>query len=103
MHTHFDGLVALARARALQPGDVLSHLTYSLHCWRVAVERREVAVVWVQVRRQGGLVCGRVIGCEETERGEFFKLETERGPLWASATSTRMCSGDGRCTCEGAA
>jgi hypothetical protein len=90
-------------ACAPRPGDVLSHLSYSLHCSRVALERREVAVVWVQARRQGVPVCGRVIGCEETERGEFFKLETDRGPLWASAKSTRMCSGDGRCTCEGAA
>ena len=58
---------------------------------------------WVQVRRydrEGPYVlCGRV-----TELGagdaEWFKVDTCAGCVWADGKNVRMCSGDGRCTCE---
>lgn len=86
----------------VSPGSVLTHFSYSVHCSRVALERREVAKVFVQFRRQGVVRCGQVVRCEDFEGREFFKVATDRGEEWARAESTRLCSGDGRCTCEGA-
>jgi hypothetical protein len=88
--------------RAPEPGATLTHFAYSLHCSRIALERQEVAKVFVQFRRQGVTRCGQVVRCEDFEGGEFFKVATDRGEEWARASSTRLCSGDGRCTCEAA-
>ena len=58
---------------------------------------------WVQVKRyhpQGSYVlCGQVVELRENGE-EWFKVETDIGPVWASSRNVRMCSGDGRCTCE---
>ena len=85
---------------APQAGATLTHFSFSMHCSRVALERQEVAKVFVQFRRQGVVRCGQVVACEDFEGAEFFKVATERGQEWARCTSTRLCSGDGRCTCE---
>ena len=58
---------------------------------------------WVQVRRyhpEGAYVlCGQV--AELRENGaEWFKVDTSIGPVWANGQHVRLCSGDGRCTCE---
>ena len=58
---------------------------------------------WVQVRRnhpEGPYVlCGQVV--ELNDNGaEWFKVATSIGHVWAKGQSLRMCSGDGRCTCE---
>ncbi len=74
-----------------------------------ATGRAACAAPWVQVRRfhpAGAFVlCGQVI--ELSNHGdngaEWFKVETCIGPLWAQGKNLRMCSGDGRCTCEGGA
>lgn len=58
---------------------------------------------WVQVRRyhpEGAFVlCGQVIELSE-DGAEWFKVDTIVGQVWARGQSLRMCSGDGRCTCE---
>lgn len=86
--------------RAPAPGAVLSHFAYSLYCSRVALDRQEVAKVFVQFRRQGVTRCGQVDCCEDIEGVEYFRLVTERGREWTRCSAARLCSGDGRCTCE---
>lgn len=58
---------------------------------------------WVQVRkyhREGAYVlCGQVAELSGND-AEWFKVETCAGPVWAEGRNLRMCSGDGRCTCE---
>lgn len=58
---------------------------------------------WVQVRRyhpEGPYVlCGQVIELRENG-AEWFKVDTIAGPVWANGQHVRLCSGDGRCTCE---
>lgn len=58
---------------------------------------------WVQVLRQHRegpyVLCGQVIELAGNET-EWFKIETLIGPVWAEGRNLRMCSGDGRCTCE---
>jgi len=83
-------------------GSPLSHYAYSVYCSRVALERQEVAKVFVQFRRKGVTRCGQVIRCEDFDAVEFFKIATDRGEEWARCSATRLCSGDGRCTCEAA-
>ena len=47
------------------------------------------------------MLCGRVIELAgDGTDAEWFKVETSAGPLWAQGRNLRMCSGDGRCTCE---
>ena len=58
---------------------------------------------WVQVRKnhhEGPYVmCGRVLELSGG-RGEWFKVETALGVAWYESRNVRLCSGDGRCTCE---
>lgn len=59
---------------------------------------------WVQVRRyaHGGpyVLCGQVVQLGGSE-AELFKVDTTiDGPLWVESRNVRLCSGDGRCTCE---
>ena len=61
------------------------------------------ARLWVQVRRyhpQGPYVlCGQVVELRENG-AEWFKVDTAIGSVWADGQHLRLCSGDGRCTCE---
>ena len=59
---------------------------------------------WVQVRRytRGGpyVLCGKVIELD-SHSGEWFKVATDAdGAVWTQGRNLRLCSGDGRCTCE---
>ena len=88
-------------ARAPEAGAVLTHFSYSLHCSRVALERQEVARVFVQFRRAGAVCCGLVKQCRDVEGKEFFLIESaELGDVWRPCATVRLCSGDGRCRCE---
>lgn len=65
--------------------------------------------VWVQVRQwvrgaQGVslALCGRVRELRASD-GEWFKVDTFDGPVWAESRNVRLCSGDGRCVCEASA
>jgi hypothetical protein len=60
---------------------------------------------WVQVRKLypgGPLVsCGTVAELTTAADGrELFKVTTPHGTVWAEGRNVRLCSGDGRCTCE---
>jgi hypothetical protein len=71
-----------------------------------AAGRAGSAGPWVQVRRfnAGGafVLCGQVVELNnDSDTGaEWFRVNTCAGPLWAQGKALRMCSGDGRCTCE---
>lgn len=68
--------------------------------------RANSARPWVQVRRShptgSFVICGRVVELRENGT-EWFKVDTSMGPVWAGGAHLRLCSGDGRCTCERAA
>ena len=59
---------------------------------------------WVQVQRYHPkgcyVLCGQVVELRENG-AEWFKVDTCMGPVWADGAHLRLCSGDGRCTCEG--
>ena len=65
--------------------------------------RASIAGPRVQVRRyhRDGpyVLCGQVVALNAGDR-ELFKIETEIDTFWADGRGLRMCSGDGRCTCE---
>ena len=102
MHADSTGPFGLVQRAAPEAGATLTHFSYSLHCSRVALERQDVARVFVQFRRHGVTRCGQVVRCEDFDGAEFFKVATDRGEEWTRCSATRLCSGDGRCTCEGA-
>lgn len=55
----------------------------------------------VQVRIKHTVLCGRVVEVgSPTAPREFFKVHTALGEQWVTAWNARLCSGDGRCTCE---
>lgn len=79
----------------------LTHEAYSRHCSAVAVRERRVPVVFVQIRRHRATLCGRVIELAEfAAEGQWFKVETAIGQVWAEHRQVRMCSADGRCSCD---
>ena len=60
---------------------------------------------WVQVQKRFGahrlVLCGQVLELDAaSDTGEWFKVATDQGSLWIESRNVRMCSGDGRCTCE---
>lgn len=65
--------------------------------------RASIAGPRVQARRyhRDGpyVLCGQVVALNAGDR-ELFKIETEIDTFWADGRGLRMCSGDGRCTCE---
>lgn len=103
-HVAWGGALTAAAIRepgTISPGEPLTLFGYSVHCSRVALEHGLVARVFVQVRKQGATLCGQVVQCDHFDSGEFFKVDTQAGPQWCAARHTRLCSGDGRCVCEG--
>lgn len=80
----------------------LTHEAYSRHCTTVAVRERRVPVVHVQIRRRGATLCGQVVELGEfASDGQWFKVNTpDLGDVWAEHRQVRLCSGDGRCTCD---
>ncbi len=85
------------RVRAHEPAQVLTQRDYIQACMRSGPRP------WVQLlRRQRGeslVLCGQVAELN-IHTGEWFKVETTLGVLWARGQDLRLCSGDGRCTCE---
>ena len=59
--------------------------------------------VWVQMRRidpSGPVVlCGQVHELKGSD-GNWFKVDTAIGTYWVEGRNVRLCSSDGRCTCE---
>lgn len=79
----------------------LSHSDYAHACASAARSSGAADPLHVQVRKAGEVLCGRVVECyRPTWGGEWFKVRTELGVVSASSSNVRLCSGDGRCTCE---
>ena len=90
---------------AVTPGEPVSHSAYLLAVQEAVDAAGRGARPWVQVRkRMGGeqvVLCGQVAAVDAgPDSGEWFKVQTDLGTLWIESRNMRMCSGDGRCTCE---
>lgn len=83
----------------------LTHRAYTGHFVTRALEMRSTPVVHVQIRRQGVTLCATVAEIVEqfgSDSKEWFKVDCQLGRVWVESKNVRLCSGDGRCTCEAA-
>lgn len=85
------------------PAVPLTHRQCLAAGFQRAAEGHKSARPWVQVQLYHPLgyqrYCGRVV--ELREKGEeWFKVDTDNGTVWAAGRNVRLCSGDGRCSCE---
>lgn len=75
------------------------------HCAKE--ERGDHSPTFVQARRRGVVLCGRVIEASPGEGCDFFHVDLATGPAWVVHHNVRLCSFDERCSCavrcEGAA
>ena len=66
-------------------------------------KRPKGAPIWVQVRRYNKdgpyRLCGRLAELCGSDV-ELFKVDTDIGTSYVTGRNIRLCSGDGRCTCE---
>ena len=73
------------------------------HSAFIAASRQGETAPRVQVRKyhpEGPCVlCAQVRELQD-RNGQWFKVDTAIGQLWVESKNVRMCSGDGRCTCE---
>lgn len=84
----------------------LTHRAYTAHVVTAALQRAVVPIVHVQLRRKGAVLCGTVAEMVEdfNESGqEWFKVDCPLGRVWVESKNLRLCSGDGRCSCEAGA
>ena len=83
--------------QGLAAGLPLTHQTYIAAC------NTELRRPNVQVRRRfsgrAEVLCGQVSELVSSDQ-EWFKVDTWVGIVWADGRNVRLCSGDGRCTCE---
>ncbi|HSV70288.1 MAG TPA: hypothetical protein VLI72_09255 [Methylibium sp.] len=92
----------LIAGRPKPNGQPLTHLGYLQAC---QLAERACLRPCVQVRKRFGgeavVLCARVVEIDAgSSDGEWFKVETALGALWVESRHVRLCSGDGRCTCE---
>lgn len=81
----------------------LTHRAYTGHFVSQALETGRTPVVHVQIRRQGVTLCATVAEMVEQfgpDQREWFKVDCQLGRVWVESRNVRLCSGDGRCTCE---
>lgn len=95
----------LTQTTVAPDGQPLTHLGCVQACNQLAIAGYRGVLPWVQVRKRVGggpvVLCGQVIEIDAgSDNGEWFKVGTALGPLWIESRSVRLCSGDGRCTCE---
>jgi hypothetical protein len=86
----------------VQPGP-LTHRAYTGHYVSQALETGRTPVVHVQIRRRGVVLCGTVaemVDLFDQSGREWFKVDCQLGRVWVESRNVRLCSGDGRCTCE---
>jgi hypothetical protein len=87
----------------LAEGLPLTHQNYMTACREQAVRNPCDPQPCVQVRRwcRSGPVtlCGRVTALHVSDP-ECFVVDTDIGEVYATGRNVRLCSGDGRCTCE---
>lgn len=84
-------------------GGPLTHRAYTGHFVTQALDTGRTPVVHVQIRRKGVTLCGTVAEMVERfdeDRREWFKVDCALGRVWAESKNVRLCSGDGKCTCE---
>lgn len=82
-------------------GEALTFEAYSAHMLDVWKRTNLVRPVHVQVRKRGIVLCGRVVEASPGNVGsDWFKVDSYLGQLWFVGDNVRMCSGDGRCSCE---
>ena len=98
-------MTAASGRKAVVPGGPVNHSAYLLAVQKAVNAVGRGARPWVQVRkRMGGeqvVLCGQVAAVDAgPDSGEWFKVQTDLGTLWIESRNMRMCSGDGRCTCE---
>lgn len=78
-----------------------SYAAYTAFVLDVYEHTGRVPPVRVQVQKRGVTFCGKVLdasaGRDETD---WFKVDCQLGQLWFPHEKVRLCSGDGRCTCE---
>lgn len=71
---------------------------------REAEAERGTLPVFVQQRRAGVTLCGRVLDVVEgrgSNACDFFRIETDLGVHWVPHHKVRACAGlDGRCSCS---
>lgn len=90
-----------AQTRELGASVPLTHRAYTGHFVTRALESGKTPVVHVQVRKKGETLCGIVLAIPDySDNGEFFQVQTQLGVIWVESRNVRLCSGDGRCSCE---
>lgn len=93
-----------SKHEGLAEGLPLTHSAYIAACASMTMKHGGRHRLWVQIRKRdpGGhaVLCGQVAELDAGAAEEWFKVETTIGSMWATGRNVRMCSGDGRCTCE---
>jgi hypothetical protein len=90
------------------PGGDIGPLTLPGYITAALAERQrrgsdQWSPVHVQVRKQGVVSCATVRDAREglDGGGAFFLVDSDHfGQVWCNGRQVRLCSGDGRCTCE---
>ena len=91
---------------ATESGQPLTLAGYISAALRLRGQADDWVPVHVQVRKQGVTSCATVLDALEgiDGGGSFFWVESDHfGRVWCNGGQVRLCSGDGRCTCEAAA
>ena len=93
-----------SKNEGLAEGLPLTHSAYIAACASMTTKHGGRHRPWVQIRKRdpGGhaVLCGQVAELDAGKADEWFKVDTAIGSMWATSRNVRMCSGDGRCTCE---
>lgn len=107
MNPHYTGrMVCVGAGRFRLPAHEAAPLRYQDWLGYVTAENirtGQVPVVRVQVRKRGVMFCGRVLEAAPASEGhsiDWFKVDSYLGQMWFPDQHVRLCSGDGRCTCE---
>ena len=81
----------------------LTHRDCLAAAHQAAQGRADGPLPWVQVRRRNKdgpyVLCGQVVELGGSG-ADLFKVDTCIGSGWVESRNVRLCSGDGRCTCE---
>lgn len=87
----------------------LTHRAYTAFSVCKALQTGRTPLVHVQLRRKGVTLCGQVaemvenfdqVGQANRAGQEWFKVDCALGRVWVESRNLRLCSGDGRCSCE---
>lgn len=83
----------------------LTHQRYLRACGALIAAGRPDLRPWVQIRKRFNgrpeVLCGQVVELNaEDDAGQWMKVRTDIGYVRVESRNVRLCSGDGRCTCE---